>query len=321
MNRFIIEITKYSCVGLLLYIAGVIVCGEFIYGSAYNNLVYADGTNDFVHYKLEELESRKEYDLLFIGSSHCYRTFDNRIFSKKGYSSFNLGSSSQTHIQSNWLLQDYVDQINPKLVVYEVYPMMFSVDGVESTLDLLNNEYNDDRILSFLWNNGNIEILNSLIFRWYRINVWGEYRTYRKVANGNEYINGGYVERIVTEAQPSKSLDTMFIEVRENQLQAFRDNVELLNNKEIPFILVEAPTTRMFNTHIVGADNVREKIKEYGEYIDFNSLRFLNDEVDFADYDHLNQKGVELFIPHFISELESTEAFKSSDIELDLGLL
>ncbi|NHW60088.1 hypothetical protein HA378_33495, partial [Escherichia coli] len=72
-------------------------------------------------------------------SSHAYRGFDTRVFSKNGISSFNLGSSSQSPINTQVLLKQYLDRIKPKMIVYEVYAGTLSADGVESSLDMLSN--------------------------------------------------------------------------------------------------------------------------------------------------------------------------------------
>ena len=80
----------------------------------------------------------KNVDVLFLGSSHAYRGFDPRIFRKRGYSSFNLGSSAQTPSQTKVWLKRYLKHLNPKIVIYEVYPGTFSSDGIEASLDLVD---------------------------------------------------------------------------------------------------------------------------------------------------------------------------------------
>ena len=80
--------------------------------------------------RLKEVKTVKNVDILFLGSSHTYRGFDTSIFHDCGYSAFNLGSSSQTPIQTLTLANRYLKQLNPKLVVLEVYPGNFTGDGV-----------------------------------------------------------------------------------------------------------------------------------------------------------------------------------------------
>ena len=87
--------------------------------------------------RLNEVKNIKNIDILFLGSSHTYRGFDTRVFKKNGYNSFNLGSSSQSPIQTLTLTKRYLNQLNPKLIVYEVYPTTFTIDGIESSLDII----------------------------------------------------------------------------------------------------------------------------------------------------------------------------------------
>ena len=87
--------------------------------------------------RVKEAKETKNPDILFLGSSHAYRGLDPRIFAEEGITSFNLGSSSQTPINTQVLLHQYLDQIQPKMVIYEVYAGTLTSDGVESSLDLL----------------------------------------------------------------------------------------------------------------------------------------------------------------------------------------
>ena len=85
--------------------------------------------------RISEIKNQEDVDILFLGSSHAYRGFDTRIFLENGYKSFNLGSSAQTPTQTKVLVERYLGSLNPELVIYEVYPKTFTMDGVESSLD------------------------------------------------------------------------------------------------------------------------------------------------------------------------------------------
>src|SRR3972149_6768649 len=53
---------------------------------------------DVIGKSLAEFDRTQNYDLIFLGSSHCYRCFDPFVFQKFGLTTYNLGSSSQTPI-------------------------------------------------------------------------------------------------------------------------------------------------------------------------------------------------------------------------------
>jgi len=303
MKKFIVDILKFGSIGTVIYILGVIICGEFFPGMLYNNLQYDFGANDYIHYKLEELKEEKEYDIVFVGSSHCYRTFDTRLFQERGFSSINLGSKSQSHIQTNVWLKDFIDQMNPKLLIYEVYPIMFSVDGIESTVDMVNNEYPLNSLAKTIWQQKHLKVINSIIFRRYREIFFGNYRDYVKENFGSRYIDGGFVEK-VEDVESEYNVDSMYVDILDVQLKAFKQNVSLLKDKGVPYVLVEAPVTTQSFDHMIGADIVRDTISKYGDYINFNTISNLDDHKHFFDHDHLNQEGVEVFIPSFIDYLE-----------------
>ena len=50
-----------------------------------SNINYRIGSSGHMYSRLLEVKSYGRVDLLFLGSSHTYRGFDTRIFSKYGY--------------------------------------------------------------------------------------------------------------------------------------------------------------------------------------------------------------------------------------------
>lgn len=97
------------------------------------SLVYHRVSSGHMFTRLEEAGEFGHVDVLVTGSSHAYRGFDPRVFAENGLSLFNLGSSSQTPIQTEFLLDRYLDVLTPEVVLLEVYPDLFSNDGTESS--------------------------------------------------------------------------------------------------------------------------------------------------------------------------------------------
>ena len=92
--------------------------------------------------RFNEIENYSDIDILFLGSSHAYRGFDPRIFKQHGYSTFNLGSSSQPPYNSYFLLKQYVDILKPKTVLMEVYwgTLALNKESIEATVDIVSNK-------------------------------------------------------------------------------------------------------------------------------------------------------------------------------------
>lgn len=254
--------------------------------------------------RLLEVKSYGRVDLLFLGSSHTYRGFDTRIFSKYGYVSFNLGSSSQTPAQTKVLLERYLDNLNPKLIIYEVYPVTFEIDGVESSLDLIANDKNDIHSLRMAIEINNIKIYNTLLYG-FICDILGLNKLYSQpiIIGNDKYISGGYVESEIGFYQPTefKERETS---LRNYQLESFFEIVQMIKNKNIDLILVYAPIT---NDHYSSYSNngyFDSVMKGYSEYYNFNELINLSDTLHFYDSHHLNQNGVKLFNEKLIELLE-----------------
>ncbi len=131
------------------------------------NLNYRIGSYGHMFSRIKEIPNLKEIDILFLGSSHSYRGFDTRIFKKNNLNTFNLGSSGQTPLQTEILMKRYLKIIKPKLIIFEVYPNTFSIDGVESTLDIIANDEIDFEIIKLAFKQNNIKIYNTLLYGLY----------------------------------------------------------------------------------------------------------------------------------------------------------
>ena len=100
--------------------------------------------------RMQDARQVENIDVLFIGSSVAYRSFDPAVFSEKGISTFNLGSDMQTPRQTYFLLNRYLEQMNPRLVVWAVTPLTLEVEGLESTLDIIANDFIDKSALKLV---------------------------------------------------------------------------------------------------------------------------------------------------------------------------
>src|SRR3546814_19469806 len=87
--------------------------------------------------------------------------FDPRIFKEAGYKTVNLGSSSQSPVQTDFLVNEYIDSLNPKLIVYEVYPFVFSIDGVEPSTDVISNEFINWNMFVTIAKQHNVKLYNT----------------------------------------------------------------------------------------------------------------------------------------------------------------
>lgn len=257
--------------------------------------------------RIQNIKDLQNVDILFLGSSHTYRGFDTRIFREYGLSTFNLGSSAQTHIQTQILLKRHLDEINPKLIIYEVYPGAFSGDGIESSLDIIANDKNDLESVKLALSQNHIKVYNALIYGFYRdiFNKNIDYKE-RKVKGYDKYVKGGFVEKELRYFEPTK-FDAAYWNLDGKQYQYFEENLLFIEERNIPVILVQAPITHSMYESFLNNSDFDEKMKKYGIYYNFNELVELNDELHFYNSHHLNQKGVEIFDTKLIEVLGEEE--------------
>jgi hypothetical protein len=207
------------------------------------NIHYKIGGNGDLQKRIADIKNFSELDILFLGSSHAYRGFDTRIFSKAGLNTFNLGSSSQTPIQTQILLNRYLKTLNPKLVIFEVYPNIFSNDGVESSLDLIANDKKDKETLKMACNINNIKTYNTLVYA-HMIDLLNVNESFKESSINKEgtYITGGYVATKMSFYHPKPLLDKRII-FKDYQMQAFTEILQTLKERGVQVVLVFAPVT------------------------------------------------------------------------------
>ena len=280
------------------------------------NIKFKLGSYGHLYSRILDIKNHKNVDILFLGSSHAYRGFDTRIFSKKGYKAFNLGSSSQTPLQTRVLLNRYLKDLNPRLVVYEVYPGTFISDGVESSLDIIANDTNDFYSFDMVLEVKNIKTFNTFLYSSMR-DLFNLNKTYKESTEKgiDIYIPGGYVKREISYYKPN-NFAKKEIKIKDYQLEAFAEIIEKLRKNGIEVILVNAPISNSKYESFTNTKYFDSIMNQYSNYFNFNEIMSLNDSLHFYDSHHLNQHGVELFNKKLIRILDS-EYFSKHDFNLD----
>lgn len=310
MKKFILHLFAFTVCTSVFYIMFLFIWAFSLPAALKPNIGYKIGTYGHIRSRLSEVKETDEVDILFLGSSHAYRGFDPRIFLTHGYTTFNLGSSGQTPIQTQVLLNRYLDRLNPKLVVFEVYPTMLTLDGVESSLDLIANDKNDIFSIGMSLRINNIKTYNTLIYGFMQ-DLIGLNKSYiEPVQKGDDtYILGGYVEKEVAYYQPSE-FEKREIVINQNQLRSFTEIIEMLRNRNIEIIIAFAPIPKVNYQSFTNKNYFGHLMQRYAKYYDFNELVTLDDSKHFYDSHHLNQEGVEVFNLKLIEILNTKHPIK-----------
>lgn len=303
MKLFLKNSFYFVTIAFISYIAILVLWGTFLPQSFHKNLRYGLSSG-YLDKRLNEAESINKIDLLIIGSSHAYRGYDIRIFDNNNISAFNLGSSAQTPKQSLLLLQKYIYKMKPKMVLFDVYPEVFCLDGVESTLDLLSNsDKNEKELVTLALETRNIKVYNTLIYSSFQ----KKFSISKRNNNQNsfdegKYIKGGYVETI-KKSKPKNDYVPKTNNMLPYQIEAFNQILKLLEKEKIPVILVQSPLRKNFYKSILNNHETDKFFSSKAKYYNFNELIICNEDM-FADERHLNQEGVDFFNNELIKRID-----------------
>ncbi|HXH99853.1 MAG TPA: hypothetical protein VNI52_06270 [Sphingobacteriaceae bacterium] len=298
MQKFLFDCFIFSLLFSIFYCILIIAIPGFL--GVPTRYYTAESSN--LGYSLQEVPSHTKIDILFLGSSHAYRGFDPRIFSEFGLSSLNLGSSAQTPLQTEALLRTYLKEIKPKIIIYEVSPIIFSLDGLESSVDLIWNSRLSFPILEMAFRTRSVHAINaiicSLIYKFLK-----PYDSNKnQLANGMEYISGGYVQ---TNGSSYIEIDypdeTLYF--RPEQWDAFERTILLINQQGIELKIVQSPIVDSLYHARDYNSRFDTKISKVGFYTNFNKHLKLNKNIDFLDSEHLTSKGVQVFNRNLINHL------------------
>lgn len=258
------------------------------------NVCYTQTSIDFLYYRGREVVTAHDVDVLFLGSSHAYRTFDPRTYAARGVRVFNLGSSNQTPVQTEVMLRCYLDTLRPRLVVFEVHPDILSYDGIESVLEMLCTLPPSWPILRMALATRNLKVLATAIYAIPQ-HYFG-HDTMPAIPSefqGNRYVSGGYVESDMACYSPAP-IDSTAIVPLPSQLAALGRCLAMLRDRGIPVLLLEVPDTRVLMNSYSNLNDFHSLMGSYGDFY-FKTLDCLDDSLHFYDSGHLNQCGVDLY--------------------------
>jgi hypothetical protein len=267
------------------------------------NVVYRLGHADHSFTRFREADTIGPVDVLFLGSSHCYRTFDTRFYRSHGISCFNLGSSNQTPMQTLVLLKAYLDSLAPRYVVFEVHPDIMDQDGVESAVDLLINMPVTCDATRMAWRSGNMKEINTWLYAIYNHNIRHrlEQFTEDSVMDDAVYVPGGYVE-IRKKVFEVKRYPRKALTIRPEQMDALKECLAMLKERNIPYMLVEVQDAEQLRTTFTNHEWFEEQMKALGPYR--YKILPMEDRVHFCNSNHLYLSGIKLYNEDFVDDLK-----------------
>lgn len=281
-------------------------------------------------------------DLIFIGSSHSYCTFDPALIDEAlGTNSFNFGSPLQYADSSYHVFKEVLKHQKPKTLVYEIYwgiiEQDFDLNQAEIVINAIDRK---DFEREFIRDAFPLNEIGKYIFKPVRyqkdaFNYWNqnlkekleesleEYKepTTTEAQGGLSYHKGkGFIYSDIVipkekyyEKNRYRDFDGREWDFDSGQKAYIEKMVELARVKDIDVVFVTAPIANVSMRYIQNYDVLHDKIADFAsglnvDYRDYNIVNmernlFINQ--NFRDGSHLNNTGAEIFTKDFASWYEN----------------
>ncbi len=328
--RIFSRLVTFIVVFLIAYFGGAVLLSVINIGNrplmkiATRNPVIP-GDFGFTLPRFQEINQHQNIDIVFVGSSHCYRTYDTRIFASNGLRAFNMGTTGQTPLNSYYLLKAYLEKLNPQVVVFDLNYRVMNRDGLESFYDLSTNAPYNSGFWGMALSIGNPHAFNEAISSWILdlLNKAPQYT--QKDRDGEAYTPGGYVEFTdyleVNEAdflqpweEPSGGYQPQEIELNRSQLAYIARIIELVKSHGAKIVLLTKPEPQenlkvVANYDEISTDFASIAAKYDIPFWDYNKIAHpLKTEKHYHDKEYLNPFGVNIFNALLLRQLQ-TEGF------------
>ncbi|WP_317898627.1 hypothetical protein [Aurantibacillus circumpalustris] len=307
-------IIKHLFVSLLtifgLYVIGMVTLKNIKYKG--KPIIYI--TNEYytwkggdTYNKYQEFKNGiKNYDIVFVGSSRAYRGYSPFIFESAGYKAFNLGTSAQSIKNTYFVIKHYINSTNCKLLLIDVFAGSFAKSDLESTSDLIENIESKNAACDIALNNSDVRTMNMASLR------------LLTESDNSYYQNADYTGKGYSMNPDSMSLQKQEqyfakiklhdekIEIDEEQMEYFKNIVDLCRMKNIKVVLVYSPVSYFDNykIHKPFINLLKQNIRKSNIiFYDYGKCDSINTAYHFYDNSHLNQAGVEIFNKQLINKL------------------
>ena len=271
-----------------------------------NNYYPVRGGN--VYRKFTEYDRNRHYDIICVGASRCYRVYDTELLGELGYDAFNLASYSQTVENTYHIINEYVAEAHPGCVIYDLADITFSTEipTLEADLDLVMNSLNAKVPTDILLRNPDVRIVNTYMSRLF-------FRNSMLNPSEKNYKKGGYCSR--TDSLPHELCEQMSERSsRENHELVWLDErmlwlhklITLCEQKNLKLIPVIGPVSSYYPEERTRTSHEKfeRAFAAHGLHVyDFSDMPGINACDHFYDYGHMNQSGVNIFIPYLTKTL------------------
>ena len=264
---------------------------------------------DYAYYKIP----KDNIDLLFIGSSHSYCSFNSRLFDHYlRCNSLNLGTNSQTFPITYSAILEILKKQTPKVIVIEVFPIRKiepSIVALRPHLDTMNLSINKLRLIKNSlpiseWGN---HFMNTIYYhsRWKEFKQlketkykgyedWG-YRMQNKGFLGYAWdFTSNSLTYDIYEKEYNKFFSNQSV-IPEKSFKLLENLFKICQKKGIKLILTSPPIVGDHDIlSILNDSTLKELMDKYQvNSIDFNDGRKKYEKISFLDNGHVSLAGAD----------------------------
>ncbi len=324
-----------------LLFCGLIIPSAVWLGNTYKQASKENEINRYNKQRFDEFyKNDSQYDLIFIGSSHAYCSFDPKIFDERlGTNSYNMGMPLQLPASTYYELREILSYQDPKTVIMEAYwgvmEQDFQINQVTQLFQVLDNDALKEEYIEkvFPFSEKIKYSVDALKYQSdyfaYKSDEYdeklrkmldlqkpaGEYHTTGSESYGDKgfvYCDYELLPGEYDRTNQFRNLDGKSFEFSDEQLFYLDKISTLCREKGVKLIFVTAPIAPVSMDYIKNYDSINQKISDFCKekgipYFDYNIINreenlFGNE--NFRDDAHLNYSGVEIMDNHFIDLLE-----------------
>ncbi len=313
----------------------------FYIGKKYSNASTENLINTYNEKRWNEFYSleKNSLDMVFLGSSHSYCTFDPEIFDKDlKISSYQMGMPLQHPDSTYFTLLEVLNYQKPKVAVVEVYWDMlddeFELKQAGMLFQVLKNEDLEKQYINDVFPLGEKIKYNADIFKYQqdyfafknkelKDDLKEKFGVLDKVSakqqgkeeyrsKGYTYCNYNMLPDEFDKTNQFKNFDGKNWTFEKSQKKYLEKIIETCKTNDIKLIFVTAPVANVSNEYMKNYHIVNSTISDFAKeneipYLDYNLInkdeKLLNNG-NFRDDAHLNHSGVEIVDKHFLDYLK-----------------
>ncbi len=334
----------------LVFLLAAALLTLVLINNSYDEVAAKNESNVYSERRFKEFyETEKNtIDMVFVGSSHSYCSFDPENFdSRLGSNSFQLGMPLQRPDATYFTLREVYNYQKPKVVVMEAYWNMFSgnseIRQAKTLFQSLKNPELEAEYLDTVFSASEKLRYNIPLFNYQKdyfsfsskgilenMEENWDLTPYREADQNEYYKDRGYVFCDSTMAADEFGRTNQFngadgrnFEMSKIQISYLEKIAELCEQNGSTLILVTAPVANTSLSRIKNYDLIHKKMTELAasinvQYIDYNELQYMFNDANFRDDAHMNDSGVKILNAHFADFLENSNYFKKKSVNVPI---